>query len=342
MVKRKDGLWQQQVTVNGKQKYFYGKSQSEVLRKIAEWKNEEESKPKGTPFSTVADDWWEQVDIADNTKRPYKAALERSKGHFGTKPIQDITPVEISVFLRQMIKRHKMADKTARTQLSVVRQIFQYGIEAGHLWMNPARDLEVPAGLPKESRDIASDEDIKKIRTMWDTEMGRMANWFLYTGLRRCELLALTWDDVDMDKRKITVSRNLYRGEDGKMHTKSPKTDAGYRPIPILNALAEHITPGTGLVFPNEKGTYITENSFSKRWANFQKETGISCTPHQLRHATATMYFEAYEDGKVSLQDVQHIIGHAQYQTTVDVYNHYRKQREEKARAAVLDLDFKV
>lgn len=344
MTIRKDGRYQEQVTVTIKgrqvQKYFYGHSKAEVNRKIAEWRNEEESHAKGAPFSSVADDWWEQVDIADNTKRPYKAALTRAKGHFKETPIQTITPANVSSFLRQTIKTHKMADKTAKTQLSVLNQIFRFAVETGDVQTNPARDIKVPSGLTKEGRDVASDEDIKKIRSMWDTEMGRMANWFLYTGLRRCELLALTWDDVDMESRKITVSKTLYRGEDGKMHVKTPKTDAGYRPVPILNALAEHIAPGTGLVFPNENGTYITENSFSKRWANFQKAAGITCTPHQLRHATATMYCEAVDDGKLSLQDVQRIIGHSQYQTTMDVYNHYRKQREEKARNAVLDLDF--
>jgi integrase len=235
-----------------------------------------------------------------------------------------------------------MSDKTAQTQLSVINMIFRYAVRRGEIPFNPARDIEVPKDLPKSTRTVPTDAEINAIRASWDTQAAQMANWFLYTGLRRNELLALEWEDVDIKARAITVSKSIYRGMDGKTHLKEPKTEAGIRTVPLLDALAKHLTPGSGLIFRNRYGTYITDAQFEKLWREFQSEKGITCTPHQLRHATVTMYCEAVDDGRLSLQDVQHIVGHANYQTTMNIYNHYRKLREEKARAAVLDLDYKT
>ena len=344
MVKRKDGRWQEQmtVTVAGKtrQQYFYGATKAEVLRKISEWRSQEERRAReGKPFSEVADAWWEQAqdELSPNTRRPYKAALNRAKEHFLDRDIRSITPAEISFFLRLVVRKNKMAEKTAKTQLSICNLIFRYAVQTGDVVSNPARDLEVPKGLSHEAREDASDEDIRIIRSSTSTAMGMMAYWFLYTGLRRSELLALTWEDVDIDNRIIHVRRSLVRDET-KIYAKEPKTEAGVRDVPILNDLAAKLSPGKGLVFPNERGTFITENSFSRRWSNFQKRTGISCTPHQLRHSATTMLCQAVADGKLTVEDVQHIIGHAQYQTTMDVYNHYKEVQRKKAWANILDV----
>lgn len=344
MVKRKDGRWQEQVTVivNGrpKQKYFYGASKAEILRKIAEYEAEAETlKNEGRPFPDVADDWWEEASgaLSPNTRRPYKAALDRAKAHFDGQGIRCILPTDISSFMRKTIKSNKMADKTARTQLMVVNLIFRFAVQNGDCDVNPARDLEVPAGLKKEEREMASEKDIAIIKQSTSSAMGMMANWFLYTGLRRSELLALTWEDVDLKNRTIRVRRSLVRYE-SKVIAKAPKTEAGERAVPILDALAVHLEPGTGLVFPNANGEYISENSFSRRWSNFQKETGITCTPHQLRHAATTMFCEAVADGKLTVEDVQHIIGHAQYQTTMDIYKHYREKQRQKAWGNIMDI----
>lgn len=343
MVRRKDGRWQEQVTVtvNGRQtqKYFYGKTKAEVLRKISDWKLKEEAQKRGRSFSAVADEWWEHAEesLSPNTRRPYKAALSRAKDGFGEQDIRSITPAEISSFLRREVKKHDMAEKTAKTQLSICNMIFRYAVQAGDVDANPARDLEVPKGLDHEAREDASDEDIRIIRSSYGTMIGMMAYWFLYTGLRRSELLALTWEDVDLENRIIHVRRSLVR--DGtKIYAKAPKTEAGIRQVPILDDLAEKMVPGSGLVFPNERGTYITENSFSKRWSNFQRDTGITCTPHQLRHSATTMLCQAVADNRLSVEDVQHIMGHAQYQTTMDIYNHYKEVQRQKAWKSILSL----
>ena len=341
MVKRKDGRWQEQmtVTINGrtKQKYFYGATKAEVNRKISEWRLKE-STQRSDPFEDVADSWWEQAedDLAVSTRRGYKPALERLKDHYKATPIQSITAADVNAFMQVTVRERQMADKTARTQLMVCSMIFRYAVQSGCIQVNPARELEVPRNLKRERRDIASDEDIKRVKASWDAPFGAFAYWCLYTGLRRNELLALTWDDVDMDKRVIHVNKSCYRDIDGKVKVKLPKTQSGIRAVPIPNKLYEKLTPGTGLVFPGESG-YMTNGMFERHWKHYTEASGVTCTPHQLRHAYATMLYEAGD--KVSLEDAQYLLGHANLQTTADIYTHIREAKEEKIKQAMMDID---
>lgn len=240
------------------------------------------------------------------------------------------------MFLRQEIRDRNMSDKTARTQLMVVNLIFRYAVQAGDVDMNSARDLEVPRNLKKDHRDIASDDDIKIVKASWDAPFGAFAYWCLYTGLRRNELLALSWDDVDMDKRVIHVTKSCYRDVDGKTKVKAPKTVSGIRDVPIPNKLYEKLTPGTGLVFPAGDG-YMSHGVFKNLWRRYSEATGVTCTPHQLRHAYATMLYEAGD--KVSMEDAQYLLGHANLQTTADIYTHIRETKAEKIKQSMMDID---
>lgn len=343
MVRRKDGRWQEQLTVQEqgvtRQKYFYGKTKADVLQKIAAYR-ETKKAAAGVTFQAAADEWWEaaQGELAASTQRGYIPALNRVKTHFGAQPIRGITPAAIGAFLRAAVKGGKMADKTARTQLMVVNLVCRYAVQAGYLEANPARDLEIPRNLPKSKRDIASDEDIKRVKAGYDAPFGAFAFWALYTGLRRNELLALEWADVDLIKREIRVNKSCYRDLDGKVKIKRPKTASGERVVPILDKLAERITaPGAGLVFPGEGGRYMTNGKWERAWKRYTEETGVTCTPHQLRHAYATMLYEAGD--KVSMEDAQYLLGHAHIQTTKDIYTHVREAKAERIKAAVLGID---
>lgn len=338
MTRRKDGRWQQSVTIEqgGRQitKFFYGKTKSEVLRKIAEYKEEA---AKGRSFSDVADEWWAEAyeEIAYSTSRGYRAAYNRAKLYFGQKPIRSIKPVDIQRFISKFVRENHAADKTARTQLMIVGLICKHGIAYGDLDQNPAAEITVPKHLPRAPRELPSPEDIKRVKESWACTFGMFAFWALYTGLRRGELMALTWEDVDLKTRTVTVSRSLYYMGNNP-HTKAPKTAAGVRSVPLLNKLFEKLEPGKGPIFPDPvKGGYLTKKHYENLWRAYMEESCVNVTPHQLRHAYATMLFE----NGVSPKDAQDLLGHAQLSTTEDIYTHIRDQRRALIHKQLLDVD---
>ena len=128
---------------------------------------------------------------------------------------------------------------------------------------------------------------------------------------------------------------------------KEPKTEAGKRSVVLLDALRDVLPePGTGYIFGGEKP--LTKIQVRKRWLNWCRDAGLATgtttqregkngrayesttweadiTPHQLRHAFATILFDA----GIDVKDAQEILGHASIQVTRDIYTHIRQQRRE-------------
>lgn len=198
MVRRSDGRWQQSVTDidafgRRKTKYFYGKTKSELLQKIAAYNAEAAGRKRGVTFQTLADGWWEEAEpaLAPNTTKGYKAAMRRAAGHFGTAYAQELRPVDVSRFIKTFCKETNAAEKTARNQLSVISLILSWGVDHGYLDTNVAREVSVPKGLPKRKVEMPSSEDIRRVKENTDLPFGMFAYWAMYTGLRHGELLAL-------------------------------------------------------------------------------------------------------------------------------------------------------
>lgn len=338
--KRKDGRWQEQVTVtvNGqtKQKFFYGKTKSELLAKVAAYREEQKTGPL---FSKVADDWWYEAieTLAANSQRNYRPAYIRAKNYFGTSYISSIRPVHIRQFMDWYTETERPAKKTAGTQRQILLNIFGYAFDKGYIDTNPASGLKLKKGLSQTARDLPSDDEIRVIKNSYDKPFGMFAYWILYTGLRRSELLALTWEDVDFENNFIRVNKTLYY-VNGRAAIKPPKTEKGDRVVPLMTALRKRLEPGNGLIFKNTLGTYIAEKQFQRLWARYADHTGITCTPHQIRHAYATMLF----DNDIEAKDAQELMGHAQLSTTQNIYTHIRDSRRKKTRDKLIDVDFDI
>ena len=122
MVRRKDGRWQEQV---GK-KYFYGKTKSEVLRKIADWTEQEE---KGRTFAEVLDEWdakrsadCEAGKLAYNSYAANKATVAKLREQFGDRRIREVAPQQLQAYLSSMTQ----ARRTVQMYLDVLRMVFRY------------------------------------------------------------------------------------------------------------------------------------------------------------------------------------------------------------------------
>lgn len=322
--KRADGLRQKQITINGKRRVFYGHSEREILQKIREYK--EEAK-QGRTFQAVADEWEEEhfPTLAYNTLKGYKPALRRATEHFKDTRIKSITPRDISVFLDAFAKKG-YAKKTVTTQLLVTNMIMDKAVLDGDMEYNPCASVKVPKGLKKTRREIPTDQEIEVVKNSLNKPFGLFAYFLLYTGCRRGEALALTYGDIDRQNRVIRITKSVYH-DNNRPKIKTPKTAAGTREIILLDAISRVLPDGKkgDLLFPNDNGDILTETQFHKNWVTYCESVGICVTPHQLRHAYATILYEAGVDDK----DAQELLGHANISTTRDIYTHITKTRRQ-------------
>lgn len=341
MTRRKDGLWQETmtVTVNGRKKvkYFYGKTKAEVYRKIADYEEQEE---KGTTFGFVADLWFEEAESAvePTTYKSYRAPYNRAVEAFGDVPIKDIRPADITRYISAFARSADASRSTAANQLIIFSQVFKYAVDNGYADINAARDVALPKGLKKSNRDVPTDEDIQAVKRNVDHPFGLLPYMAMYTGCRLGELLALTWNDIDFDNRVIHINKSVYHLSNAP-EVKSPKTLSGYRTIPLLDKLYDVLPKDkkSGAVFSKGSGNYISAKYLRYNYNKYRSETGVKCTMQQLRHCYATMLFE----NGVEPKDAQRLLGHAQLSTTLEIYTHLRQSRIEKINQNLLHLDIK-
>ena len=169
----------------------------------------------------------------------------------------------------------------------------------------------------------------------------------LYCGLRRGELLALLWSDIDLDNQTLSVTKAADMPTNATT-IKKPKTRAGIRTVPIPNA----ILPALQWAKSETKSMYVCPNmttggimsaqAYGQAWRSYMHYLNIQAggkdrsrinpkivamepfTAHQLRHSYATMLYDADVDVKTA----QKLLGHADFGVTMKIYTHLSAEKE--------------
>ena len=332
LYRRTDGLYEKSMTINGKRKRFRGKTEKEVFDKIANYSAEQEERGKGLPFDEVAEEWFDSVEenLAYSTVASYKPKKLRAVEYFGKKKITEISIRNINLYIKNFPTSWGM--KTATGYLSVLKLIFLYAERNEYIIHNPCSLATIPKGLKREHRRAVTSDEMKIINNNLHVEGGLLAYFILYTGLRRGEVVALKWSDIDFKNKTINVTKSVaWHGN--TPHIKSPKTETGKRKVILLDCLAEVLEPlkkrKNDLVFPDENNELYKNSKLTRLWENYQKESGlIDVTPHMIRHGYSTMLFNAGLQAK----DMQDLMGPAQISTTMDIYTDISKEHKEATR----------
>ena len=325
MKPRKDGRYVKKKVINGKAVFFYSDekteraAQKDIDRQMIAYVAKIESAAK---FRVVAAEWEaDHIDkISHRTWCGYAAHYKRAVQHFGDQYVDKIASADVQRYITNFAS-YGYAHKTVKAALQVLSMIFDYAILEGYIDKNPCAMVQIPKGLKHETRALPGTEEIEKVKASVDCHFGLFAYALLFTGLRRGELLALTDEDIDFESKVIHVNKSVYYVSN-QPHIKLPKTKAGKRDVYLLDCLAEKLRGKRGYIFG--EGKPMTEMAFKRAWERYARASGVTVTPHQLRHAYATLLFDAGIDPK----SAQLLLGHSDYKTTMDIYTHISESRK--------------
>ena len=200
---------------------------------------------------------------------------------------------------------------------------------------NPADDC-VPPKIPKHEMKILPPEQIKSYLTAAN-QRGVLPMFYLelVSGLRKGELVALLWSDLDIKNRTISVSKQYIKNPNGELTLSRPKTETSVRKVSIPQMavdllIQEHEKhPGNPYMFPSPiTGEMYYPDSVVNLHKKILKDAGLGHIRfHDLRHTFATL---ALQNG-VDIKTVSSMLGHYDAGFTLRTYTHATRQKQDEA-----------
>lgn len=234
---------------------------------------------------------------------------------------------------------------TVRHHHTALHKALQMAVEWGLLSRNAADAVSPPRVQRTEMRIWDEDDIATFLEAAKKTPYYALFYEALFTGMRRSELLALRWCDVDLLLCQIYVTRSLHVLKGGKVVYGSPKTAKGRRMVSLspfaVSILREHKEEqeleramiGLELkeddhIFCHFDGKPFLPNTVTHAWAKLVKRTGLkSIRFHDARHTHASLMLKQGAHPKV----VQERLGHSSIQITLDTYSHVTPGLQEAA-----------
>lgn len=299
-----------------------------------------------------------KIKLENSTKENYlfyfNHAIKDSK--LGNMRIIDIKKSDILLFYNYLYTDKNYKPGTIKILQKIIRPTLQLACDDGIIFRNPANGC---------TKDYAESEEKKYALTISEEleflnriqERPRMKRYYpmyailLKTGLRISEAVGLTWNDVDMNNRKISINHQIqYRKYHGKsqLYANTPKTKAGIRTIPMTEEVYKLFVEQRKVWLKTKKDPEFSVDGYSnfvflshvtgrcmnhstirrmmRSVVDMNNNRDIQLpdiSPHILRHTTCSRLAEAGCDVKV----LQYLLGHSDIRTTMKVYNHADQER---------------
>jgi integrase len=267
-----------------------------------------------------------------STLRSYRSAIELHLiPVFGRRKIEDITTQDIEKWRLGLVSgghQDVLTNKTKNNLLNLLHSIFRRAAKLHNLPFNPATNVERFRVRSSGEIQVLSPEEVWTLARHAANEMD--ATIYLtaaFTGLRRGEILALRWRDVDFSASTIRVRASISIGQLGT--PKSGKVRAVPLATDVATAIArlgnrDEFIGDDDFVFSNPFGLPIDGDSVYARYQEALKRAGLRHFRfHDLRHTFGTRMI-----GQADIRRVQEWMGHADIQTTMK-YLHYESRAED-------------
>lgn len=263
---------------DGKRVAILAKSEKELAQKVEEAQrliSEAIFRADNPTVNDYCDKWLEMqsANIMHGTLNDYRSKVKiYIKQTIGDLYMYEVTPDDLK--LKVLSKAAAKSESVYSTVHMLLKLIFNSAVESNIIKSSPANNLKSKGGKPAKKREALTDEQVK---TLLDATKGLPVNIFiliaLYAGLRREEILALTWANVllDADVPLIKVRQALRHEHNRPIISEILKTDAGRRDIPIprvlVDTLKEHKKCSQSeYLIANREGNPLSESQWQRLW----------------------------------------------------------------------------
>ena len=356
---RKDGRWEGRVVVGydekgrPKTKNVLAKTKSECSAKLkalkASLQEQKPEKPKGDmTFGTWLDHWYQREckpQIRPKTQADYENRIyQHIIPELGSIPLAKLTAADLQQFYNRLKEGGRLlrveqygpglSDRMVKSCHVTCRVALDQAAAQGLILKNPALSCKAPVTRPKVMQVLTGEEIQRLLIQAKEDGCFELLLLELSTGLRRGEILALQWDDLDFRTGVLRVERQVQRIR-GKLVVSQPKTRASSRsillPTPVLKILEQYRQSVTSRwMFPSpRKGDSPRDPAAvrKKLSAVLKRARCPAARFHDLRHTFATSTLEHGMDVKT----LSTVIGHVSSATTLNVYAHVTDEMRQKA-----------
>lgn len=292
-----------------------------------------------------------EPNVAPRTAERYATIVRKhlvpALGHH---PLTKLFPLHVSDYYSEALKTGRVDDTgglSAQTVLHhhrVLREALQQAVKWQLVLRNVADAVDPPRPERKEMQSLDEKQTAALLQKARGTRMYLPILLAVTTGLRRGELLALRWSDVDLDSAKLAVCRSLQATKTQGLIFREPKTQRSRRVVSLMpitvDALKKHKREQDtrrmqfrksyadgDLVFAGITGQVWHPSSFTGAWHRFTEKNDVSIRFHDLRHSHATQLLRQGIHPKI----VSERLGHSTIGITLDTYSHVLPDMQEEA-----------
>jgi integrase len=340
---RKDGRWAATITLeNHKRKTFYGSTRKEVQERLKiALREQQQGTLVNAPQQMVGQylqQWLENCQPAVRI-RTYERYEQLVRLHLvptiGRIPLQKLTPQQV-----QSLYTQKLKDGLSQTTVNTLHAMLHKALEDALRWNLVARNVCDAVSPPRRNRYEIQPLTVEQAQQFLAAAHGHPLEALFViavsTGMRRGEMLAIKWQDIDLSTGTLHVRRIFTRARGNRYIEAEPKTEKSRRsivlPALVVDLLSQHrarqlqVKKEAGeawqehnLVFTTAVGSPLNPSKVVDRFKTLLKRAGLpDIRFHDLRHSTASILLGMGIHPKV----VQELLGHNQISMTMDIYSH--------------------
>ena len=288
-----------------------------------------------------------------HSRERYGHVLNHVRQHLGERSLQKLRPVDLAGFYATLA-REGLAPRTIR----LIHTVSHRALGQAKLWGvvrdNPTELAKPPKMPDRETSMLQPNEAATLLERLRGKPLYLLVSLAVGTGMRRNEMLGLRWQDVDLDRARVTIAQALEETRAHGIRVKGPKTKHGRRtislPAHLVAELRQHwreqqeqrLTMGLGRapadspVLATPEGTYQSPNALSKAWPRIMAAIGMpAVTLHSLRHTHASMLIANGMD----ILTISRRLGHSSPTITLGVYGHLIHGTDDRA-AQIMEAVF--